>query len=259
MMNTAAGDFLGFERDATVLVTGAASGIGLATARALISLGLKVVGVDINADALAATDLGAGFTGHAADTGKRAVVEEIFPRLAASHGPFAHLVNNAGPPSATALSIEEGLALTAGAFQIATAAWLATDPPAGASVVNVASCAGVISGGPPPALGVGRGAAASNGWYPVGKAAVAGLTRFQAVSAAGRYRANCVAPAVIDTPRMAPHRDGAYGVLMRERNPLGRLGTAQEVANVIVFLLSPASAYVNGETVVVDGGGTLVF
>jgi NAD(P)-dependent dehydrogenase (short-subunit alcohol dehydrogenase family) len=58
---------------------------------------------------------------------------------------------------------------------------------------------------------------------------------------------------------MAPHRDGAYGALMRERNPLGRLGTAQEVANVIVFLLSPASAYVNGETVVVDGGGTLVF
>lgn len=251
--------FLSFSEQATVLVTGAASGIGLAVAQTLVSQGVRVVGLDINAEGIAAAARDGRFSGYVVDTGDRAAVEDLVPRLRAEHGPLTHLVNNAGPPSATPLSIEDGLARTAGAFQFMTAAWLATRPPTGASVVNVASCAGVVSGGPPPSLGVGKGAAAANGWYPVGKAAVAGLTRFQAVSAGGEYRANCVAPAVIDTPRMAPHRDGSYGQLMRERNPLGRLGTAQEVANVIVFLLSPAAAYVNGATVIVDGGGTLVF
>lgn len=251
--------FLGFPKGACAIVTGAASGIGRSTAGMLIDCGLDVIGLDINGEGLSELSLGEQFSSYAVDTGSRAAVEELVPKLVSQHGPIAYLVNNAGPPSSTPLSIEEGLAATAGAFQFMSAVWASQDLPHGSSIVNVSSCAGAISGGPPPSLGVAKGAAGSNGWYPVGKAAVTGLTRFQAVSAAGGFRSNCVAPAVIETPRMAPHRDGAYGQLMRERNPLGRLGTADEVARAIVFLLSPAASYVNGVTLVVDGGGTLVF
>lgn len=255
----ASASFLGFAPGASAIVTGAASGIGLETARALVECGVAVIGLDINEEGIKSVSLGDKFTGYQVDTGDRAAVEALMPLLGARHGPIAHLVNNAGPPSSTPLSIEEGLARTAGAVQFLTTAWVALGPPDEASVVNVSSCAGAISGGPPPALGVARGAGASNGWYPVGKAAITGLTRFQAVSAAGLYRSNCVAPSVIETPRMAPHSAGAYGQLMRERNPLGRLGRASEVAHAIVFLLSPAASFVNGVTLVVDGGGTLVF
>ena len=105
----------------------------------------------------------------------------------------------------------------------------------------------------------GRRGAGSNGWYAVGKAGISGLTRFQAVFAAGRYRANAVAPGVIETARIGDLTKGAYGKLMIERSPLGRLGQPEEVASAIVFLLSPAASFINGVTLVIDGGGTIVY
>jgi 3-oxoacyl-[acyl-carrier protein] reductase len=126
-------------------------------------------------------------------------------------------------------------------------------------VASVASVAGVASGGPPPALISGRGGAAENGWYPIGKAAIAGMTRWFAVSSAGRIRANAVAPGITVTPRLQDITKGAYGKSIIERVPLGRLATPDEIARVIVFLLSPAASYINAQVIVVDGGGTQVF
>src|SRR3546814_8189195 len=83
------------------------------------------------------------------------------------------------------------------------------------------------------------------------------MTRWHAVSAAGRYRANAVAPGITRTPRLGDITAGAYGRDVLARTPLGRLGEAQDMARAILFLLSPAAAFVNGQTLVVDGGGGL--
>ncbi|WP_417591579.1 SDR family NAD(P)-dependent oxidoreductase [Parasphingorhabdus sp.] len=254
-------DFLNFDKGAQAIVTGAASGIGEATARLLCAQGLTVIGLDIDGERLSALDMGDRFHPMVADTGKPDAIEAMFGELAERFGPIGHLVNNAGPPSALPLTIEEGLAQTAGSVQRMTAAWEAGLPATAeqASVVNVASVAGVASGGPPPSLISGRGGAADNGWYPTGKAAVTGLTRWQAVSSAGKYRANAVAPGITMTPRLGDITGGAYGRDVLARTPVGRLATAPEVANAIVYLLSPAASYVNGQTLIVDGGGTLAF
>lgn len=254
-------DFLSFPVGSAAIVTGAASGIGAATAQMLCAADVTVIGIDIDADRLHSLGLGPTFHPYVLDTGQPDEVGDHIGRIAARHGPIAHLVNNAGPPSSLPLSIEEGLAQTAGSVQRVTAAWMASLPADSvhASLVNVASVAGAVAGGPPPSLVTGRGGSADNGWYPAGKAAIAGLTRWHAVSAAGRYRANAVAPGITRTPRLHDIADGAYGRDVLARTPLGRLGEAADAARAILFLLSPAASFINGQTLVVDGGGGLAF
>ncbi len=253
--------FPGFAPNTPVIVTGAASGIGEATVALLRKFGMKVIGVDIDADRLAALDpSGGSLHAEITDTGDPAAIEALFARLSARFGAIPHLVNNAGPPSSMDLSIEQGLALSAGSVQRMTAAWadqLGDSPQA--SVVNIASVAGALSGGPSPHLLAGRGGAEMNGWYPAGKAAIAGLTRWQAVSAAGLYRANAVLPGVTITARMEDIATGIYGREVIGRTPLGRLARPDEIANAIVFLLSPAASFVNGQSLAVEGGGILAF
>lgn len=250
-------DFLGFPAGSVAVVSGVASGIGKALAGLLVGQGLTVIGLDINEAGLAGLDFGPGFTARHHDTADKSATEALFPALREAFGPIGYLANNAGPPSSLPLSLEEGMAMTAGSVGAMTAAWAKTEPPAGAAVVNVASVAGTLSGGPPPIMVAGRGT--GNGWYGAGKAAIAGLTRFQAVAAAGRYRANAVAPSVIETPRVGDLTQADYGKMLIARTPLGRLGRPEEVAHAIAFLLSPAASYINGTTLVIDGGGTIVF
>jgi len=215
----------------TVIVTGGASGIGAAIVRLAAQQGLRPVIWD-----LTPTDGG--------------LVVDVRDPVAVTtalqeSGPARFLVNNAGPASGGApLGFTEGLTATAGSVEAVTAAWLATGPPEGAALVNIASVAGNLVG-------------TDSAWYSAGKAAIAGYTRHLATRIAPAVRANAVAPGFIDTPRMAGFGDTPLGRDLIARNPMRRAGRPEDVAAAVLFLLSPAAAYINGVLLPVDGGWTI--
>lgn len=237
----------GFAPGDSIVVTGAASGIGRATAILAGRLGLRVCAWDLSRDGVEATAAeitAAGGTALAvvADVTDRAAVAEGFAAAQrAGLAPIRYLVNNAGPSSAVPLDFDAALAATAGSVYLVTDAWLATAPPPGSAVVNIASVAGNFVGTDSP-------------WYTAGKAAIAGYTRHLATRAAPGVRANAVAPGLIATPRMVGFSDTELGRSLIERNPMGRAGRPEEVAAAVLFLLSPAAEYINGVLLPVDGG-----
>jgi NAD(P)-dependent dehydrogenase (short-subunit alcohol dehydrogenase family) len=254
----------GFVPGDTVIVTGAGSGIGRATALAGAAMGLSVGVWDLDSRAASAT------TGEIVDAGGTAVAatvdvgddEQVHAALEIT-GPARYLVNNAGPPSSVERPFDEALVLCVGSVRRVTSAWLAASPPAaarppvppaagrppvppaaGRALVNVASVAGTTIGTAPD-------------WYPTAKAAIAGYTRHLAAYRSAEVRANAVAPGMIDTPRLAGFATSPVGRRALARVPLGRLGSPEDVAMTILFLLSPLAAYVNGALLVVDGGWTI--
>jgi 3-oxoacyl-[acyl-carrier protein] reductase len=239
----------GFGDDA-VVITGGGSGIGRATAVTCAALGLRVAVWDIvesagraTIDALGVADKEAHLV--IADVSDPAAVEDAFAETVAQLGPVRYLVNNAGPRAADPYSFDEGLRLGAGSVELVTRAWMATAPPDGSSIVNVASVAGNIAGTDPP-------------WYAANKAAIAGYTRSMAIALAPRVRVNAVAPSLVNTPRTSKWTDSDLGRHWAEVNPLGRWAVADDIAHPIVYLLSPLAGYINGVLLPVDGGQTLV-
>src|SRR6202166_2908349 len=119
-------------------------------------------------------------------------------------------------------------------------AWMETH---GGTGINVASIGGLR-----PGVGLGV--------YNITKAGVIMLTRQLAREVGGKVRVNAVAPGVIKT-RFAEALWGNEAILERVRtsNPMGRIGTPDEVASAVAFLVSDAASYINGEVLVIDGGG----
>lgn len=234
------------------VVTGGASGIGLAAGAALAEAGARVTLMD--RDLPAAEAAAAGLDGRveamALDVADEAAVEAAFARLSSRFGQVDILVNNAGTairrPSLE-LSLAEWDQVVAvnmtGAFLCARAA--ARTMPEGGSIVNTASIMGLSGGGLYPNIS-----------YQTTKGAIVNMTRALAIEWAPRgIRVNAVAPTWTRTPFIGPLEAQPELIeRMQAMTPLGRLAEPEEVATAILFLASHAASMVTGHVLAVDGG-----
>lgn len=236
-------------------VTGAGSGIGEATALELAASGARVVVQDLNLDAAkSVVDRieASGGTAHAigGDVSEPAAVE-AFIATAVSMGGLHCLVNNAGiggPNAVTADYPEEDWNKVTAICMDAVFHGMRFAIPemikcGGGSIVNLASIYGIV--------GYGKKVA-----YVAAKHAVVGMTRTAAMDHAKQgIRVNAVAPGLTDTP-LLKRLDAAKRQAMAGLHPVGRLGEAEEIAAMIVFLLSDRASFMTGGCHVVDGGYT---
>ncbi|CAB3807054.1 SDR family NAD(P)-dependent oxidoreductase [Paraburkholderia fynbosensis] len=234
-----------------VVVTGAGSGIGQATAVLAARRGYRVAAWDLNPDGIqktieAAGGFGASITAVSGDVTNSSAIDAAMKK-SAELGPLVGLVNNAGP---VAIGRDPQFADTVkdaiGSVEMVTAAFMQSNPAEGAAVVNIASVVGPIFGG---------GAA----WYCAAKAGIVGYTKYMAATHGGRVRFNCVAPGgPVRTPRNSKFIDEGVFSKHLEKNPMRRPGRPDELASGIVFLLTPAASYINGVLLPIDGGLSIV-
>jgi 3-oxoacyl-[acyl-carrier protein] reductase len=235
-----------------VVVTGAAVGIGKATAAAFGNAGATVYVVDVDVDdgpASAAAITGATFI--RCDLTSEDDVSAAVEAIDRSSGRVDILVNNAGGFPET-LGLEEtslgewhrilDVNLTS-VFLMTRAALPLLRRADGGRIVNLGSLAGQTAGwqtAPP---------------YVAAKAGVHGLTRALATELAGeRITVNAVAPSAVLTERIARLRDQSELAATAASIPLGRYQSPEEVAEWVLFLASPAAGFMTGQTVSVNGG-----
>lgn len=242
------------------IVTGAASGIGRACARRLASEGATVVLADrdVPGGAAAAGALGAPHVFHALDVTDPAGWASVVAETVRAFGRLDVLVNAAGVAVLRDIertTLEEWRLVHAvngeGTFLGCQAALRAMKTTGGGSIVNLSSVAGLVAD---PDMAA----------YCASKGAVRLLTKAVALHAARAgygVRCNSVHPAFVDTPMVdallaAPSDRGLTRGKLERAIPLGRLGEADEVAQLVVYLASDESRFVTGAELVIDGGLT---
>jgi NAD(P)-dependent dehydrogenase (short-subunit alcohol dehydrogenase family) len=228
-----------------MVVTGAARGIGRAIAERLAANpSFTVIGVDLAPELdLADVDIVPVQVDLTSDEGVAAVVKAV----ESAGVPLMGLVNNAGITRDARLvnmtdeDFVADLDVNLGAaFRLSSAlAGLMTD---GGSIVNIASRAYLGNFG--------------QFNYSMSKGGVVGLTRAMALSLAPHLRVNAIAPGLIGTEMAMAIPDDVLDKMV-SAIPLERMGTPEEIANVVWFLLTPLSSYITGHVVVVGGGRSL--
>ena len=242
------------------IVTGAASGMGRATAQLFADEGIRVAVVDIGAegvvavvDEIRATHGGDAAEGFVVDVADAAALQQLVAEVVERFGGLDILVNNAGIALISSAfqdddSFEASWArtldvnLTAHARLIRAALPHLQRADGGGRIVNIASTEAIVATG---------GMAA----YAATKAGVVGLTKSFAVEL-GRHgvTVNCICPGPIRTGMTAEIPDEAKEIYAKRRVPLRRYGEPEEVAHMTLNLCLPASSFVNGAIIPVDGG-----
>lgn len=235
-----------------VVVTGAGSGIGLGCVRYLSAAGMSIVGIGRDAEKLQQADAAVAEPSRVAtlsvdvtlDDAPQRIVELAMRRW----GRIDFLINNAGIGSPRPLhetddaNLDHFLNVMLRApFRLARAALPHMRP--GSAIINISSTFAVVGG-------------LRGGAYSAAKAGLDGLTRHIACQyGASGVRANSVAPGVTLTEMTAGRlKDESFRRMNVEMTPHTRLGTVDDVASTVAFLCSPGGSFINGQTIVVDGG-----
>ncbi len=232
--------------DQVVVVTGGASGIGLATARLAGGLGARVAVLDVNEGALSGGEQTLRIP---CDVSSATQVQVAMARVIESFGRIDSLVNCAGIAIRNPVhetdeeSWRRVLDVNLSGVFLTSKYGLPHFPENGGAIVHVSSVTGIV--------GV-RGRAA----YSASKGALIALTKNMAVDYASRgIRVNCVCPGFVKTPLIGTIvADAARTARLTAMHPLGRLGEPDDIARAIVFLISSAASWITGQAIVVDGG-----
>jgi NAD(P)-dependent dehydrogenase (short-subunit alcohol dehydrogenase family) len=236
------------------VITGAASGIGLATARRFATEGATVVAVDLDAEAgeKAATEVGGEFV--RADVADEAQVEELFRGVVERHGGVHVAFNNAGISPADDDSIlVTGIEAWDRVQRVnLTSVYLCSKfaiehmrAGGGGSIINTASFVAVL------------GSATSQISYTASKGGVLAMTRELGVQfARDGIRVNALCPGPINTPLLQElfAKDPERAARRMVHIPMGRFGEADEIAAAVTFLASDDASFITASTFLVDGG-----
>ncbi|MEE3236856.1 MAG: 3-oxoacyl-ACP reductase FabG [Pseudomonadota bacterium] len=232
------------------LVTGASRGIGAGIARTLAEAGATVVGTATSQDGAAAISDALGGTGRGIvlDVSRSDSVDETLKDIQGSEGSPTIVVNNAGITRDNLLlrmkpeEWDEVISTNlSGIFRISKAVLRGMMKAKGGRIINISSVIGVMGN-------------AGQANYGAAKAGIIGFSKSLAREVGSRnITVNVVAPGFIGTDMTAALSE-EHRATMLAQVPLGRLGEARDIAEAVLFLASPSSSYITGETLHVNGG-----
>lgn len=238
----------------TALVTAAGQGIGRISALAFASAGAKVIATDINEDALSDLSATDGITTRRMDVTRPGEVAAVLADCDAPNVLFncAGFVHAGNILESTEEEWDFAFELNVKAmYRLSKAVLPEMLAMGGGSIINMSSVASSLKGVPNRFV------------YCASKAAVIGMTKAIAADYVTQgIRCNAICPGTVDTPSLHDRlrATGDYDAAMRDfiaRQPMGRIGTADEIAALAVYLASDASAFTTGQTHIIDGGWAL--